>query len=73
MHIYSVAVNGNFSAEYRFKTYWKLMEKSAKNRRKFTQKSINELFKKNRTIIFNLNFTFNKNTNPITKIRFQNI
>ena len=28
---YSVAVNGNFSAETRYKKYWKLEDKSTKN------------------------------------------
>ena len=31
-YIYSVPVNGNFSAETRFKKYWKLTEKLTKNR-----------------------------------------
>ena len=72
---YSVEFNGNFSAETRFKKYWKL---SRRNRRKIcwkvTQKNINKFEKKNLLEnFFRLNNIFNKNTNLSQKCLFENI
>ena len=49
---YSVAVDGNFSAEPRFKKYWKLTKKSTKNRWKIKPTQINLIWKKYLTRIF---------------------
>ena len=67
---YSVAVNKNFSAETRFKKYWKLAEKSTKykNAEKLLEKR--SKFETNfKDDFFKLNSIFNKKK-PIAKMLF---
>ena len=66
---YSVAVNGNFSTEIRFKKYWKLREIDEKPLKNYAKKD-NWILKKNYEKCFKLN-SFQLKNEPIAKMRFR--